>query len=101
MKKNLTYELFSNVIKLLWILNIAVNEVSMMLHFIDLSLNFLLIFLNVTEVVRGISWVIKKILMRASFSSQFVISGIFAIEAEKTRSPKLVRIIEAISRIKI
>lgn len=44
---------------------------------------------------------IKKILMRASFCSQFVISGIFAIEAEKTRSPKLVRIIEAISRIRI
>lgn len=44
---------------------------------------------------------ITKLLTGASFFPQFIISGIFAIEAEKTRSPKLVRIIEAISRIKI
>ena len=41
--KTRTYRLFSNVIKLLWILNLAINEVDMMLYFMDFSLNLLII----------------------------------------------------------
>lgn len=91
--KNLTYKVFSNVIKLLWSLNLAINEVDndVMFYrpFIKLVINFLK--KNVIEVVRRISWMImKKILTDVSFCSQYAISGILAIEAEKKRSPKLV-----------
>lgn len=91
--KNLTYKVFSNVIKLLWSLNLAINEVDndVMFYrpFIKLVINFLK--KNIIEVLRRISWMImKKILTDVSFCSQYAISGILAIEAEKKRSPKLV-----------
>ena len=56
-----TYKLFSNVIKLLWILHLAINEVDIMLYFTDFSVN-LLLFLKrgVIEVVRRILWMIMK-----------------------------------------
>lgn len=42
-EKSLTYKLSLNVIKLLWILNLAINEDDMMLHFTDFPLNLLII----------------------------------------------------------
>lgn len=42
-EKNLTYKLFSHVIKLFFTLNLATNDVDMILYFTHLSLNLLLI----------------------------------------------------------